>query len=235
MVLSLIYNHLNVILQARLLQDETTNNADNKEETTSDTNSSLTQTQIIRDTCIIYGSIFAFLFILFLILRPYYPTVYNIKKSYPKLQLLHRDNAADAAAAADESKSDDNKHGAEREGTENIDKHHQMAAVDENEYHTVDNDGSMHSTNHITPSSTLPDASPAPPQSTSKNKIANNTYGPISWMYKILDINDTDICEECGVDALTTIRLLDLGVKLSFVGVINSVRDFCLLYFLDMM
>ena len=54
-------------------------------------------------------------------------------------------------------------------------------------------------------------------------------------MYKILDINDTDICEECGVDALTTIRLLDLGVKLSFVGVINSVRDFCLLYFLDMM
>ena len=234
MVLSLIYNHLNDILQARLLQDETTNNADNKEETTtSDTNNSLTQTQIIRDTCIIYGSIFAFLFILFLILRPYYPTVYNIKKCYPKLQLLHRD-----AAAADESKSDDNKHahGAEREETENNDEHNQIAAVDENEYHTVDNDGSMHSTNYITPSSTLPDASPALPQSTSKNNnIANNTYGPISWMYKILDINDTDICEECGVDALTTIRLLDLGVKLSFVGVINSVRDFRLLYFLDVM
>ena len=226
MVLSLINNHLNVILQARQLQDETTNNADNKEETASDTNS-LTQTQIIRDTCIIYGSIFAFLFILFLILRPYYPTVYNIKKCYPKLQLLHRD-----AAAADESKSDNDKHGVEREETENNDEHHQIAAVDENEYHTVDNDGSMHSTNYITPSSTLPDASPALSQSTSKNNIiANNTYGPISWMYKILDINDTDICEECGVDALTTIRLLDLGVKLSFVGVINSVRDFRLLYF----
>ena len=160
MVLSLIYNHLNVILQARLLQDETTNNVDNKEVTTSDTNSSLTQTQIIRDTCIVYGSIFAFLFVLFLILRPYYPSVYNIKKCYPKLQLLHRDNAA----AADKSNiSDNNKHG-EREEKENNDKH-QIAAVDENEYHTVDNDGSMHSTNYITPSSTLPDASPALSQS----------------------------------------------------------------------
>ena len=65
------------------------------ESSSSSTTNTLTQTEIIQSTCLVYGSIFAVLFVLFLIVRPLYPTVYNVKKSYPRLQKLHRAVADD--------------------------------------------------------------------------------------------------------------------------------------------
>jgi hypothetical protein len=47
--------------------------------------SSLTDTEILRTTCKLYGSIFAILFILFLIVRNMKPEIFNIKKTYKDL------------------------------------------------------------------------------------------------------------------------------------------------------
>ena len=46
---------------------------------------SLTDTEILRTTCKLYGSIFAILFILFLIVRNMKPEVFNLKKTYKDL------------------------------------------------------------------------------------------------------------------------------------------------------
>ena len=85
-------------------------------ESSSSSTNTLTQTEIIQSTCLVYGSIFAVLFVLFLIVRPLYPAVYNVKKSYPRLQKLHR-----AAAEDDEGENE-------------------ITDVNENEYHDQDND-----------------------------------------------------------------------------------------------
>jgi len=184
---SFIYNNLQTI--TRLLQDED----DNSNNTTDDDNNSastITQTEMIRNACILYGSIFIALFILFIIVRPCYPKVYNIKKSYPKLQQLHRE----------EEERD-------REGGDRIDEH---------EYHTVDNDNNLPNINN--------DISSSPINNNNTEAVCNNSYGILSWIYKIYDVSYDSICDQCGVDAVTTIRLLEMGVKLSLVGVFNSVR-----------
>lgn len=45
----------------------------------------LTDTEILRTTCKLYGSIFAILFFLFLPARNMKPEVFNLKKTYPEL------------------------------------------------------------------------------------------------------------------------------------------------------
>ena len=45
----------------------------------------LTDTEILRTTCKLYGSIFAILFFLFLLVRNMKPEVFNLKKTYPEL------------------------------------------------------------------------------------------------------------------------------------------------------
>mmetsp|Transcript_22933 Transcript_22933/g.48365 ORF Transcript_22933/g.48365 Transcript_22933/m.48365 type:complete len:993 (-) Transcript_22933:374-3352(-) len=117
----------------RFLQDNSTN--DNG---TSD--NILTDTETIRNTCLIYGSIFAALFLVYLFVRSRYPQIYNPKKTYPVL--------------------------------------------------------------HV--------------------PIADDSFGFISWIYNIFEIDSEDIREQCGMDALSTIRILEMGVKLSLVGVFNS-------------
>ena len=188
---SFIYNNLQTI--TRLLQDEEDN---------SNTTSSVTQTEMIRNACILYGSIFIALFILFIIVRPCYPKIYNIKKSYPKLQLLHRAEEEDGEEMRGER-------GEER--------------IDENEYHTIDND------NNTLPN--INDDINSSPNNNTAEAVCNNSYGPISWIYKIYDTSYDSICDQCGVDAVTTIRLLEMGVKLSLVGVFNSVRSHLLFVF----
>ena len=114
----------------RLLQDETTSN--------------LTDTEIVKQTCRVYGSIFLVLFVLFLIVRPRYPRVYNLKKTYPSLY----------------------------------------------------------------------------------SPIADESFGVISWIWRVFHVTYDELAEHCGMDAMTTIRLLEFGVKLSLVGVFNSMYLF---------
>lgn len=99
-----------------------------------------TDTEIIKTTCKIYGSIFLVLFVIFLFVRRRYPRVYNIKKSFRKLN---------------------------------------------------------------TP-------------------VAEDAFGIISWIWKVFTVNYDDISEQCGMDAVTSIRLFEFGVKLSLVGILNS-------------
>lgn len=114
----------------RLLQ------ADNSTNTT--TTSS--QTELIKNTCKLYLSIFAALFIVFLLVRTRYPLVYNFKESFPAF----------------------------------------------------------------------------------RTPVADDSFGALSWMYKVFKVSDEDIREQCGMDAITTIRVLESGVKLSLVGIFNS-------------
>jgi hypothetical protein len=115
----------------RLLQ------ADNSTTTTAATSS---QTELIKNTCKLYLSIFAALFIVFLLVRHRYPRVYNFKESFPA-------------------------------------------------FHTP---------------------------------VADDFFGGFSWMYKVFTVSYDDIREQCGMDAMTTIRVLESGVKLSLVGIFNS-------------
>jgi len=123
----------------RLLQ--TSNNSTTINDDASSTATETTQTEILQTTCEIYFSIYAALFLLYLFLRPKLPHLYNIKRSYPKL------NTA----------------------------------------------------------------------------IAQESYGHVSWIWKVFHFNYDEIASQCGMDAVTTIRLLELGVKLSLVAVCNSV------------
>jgi hypothetical protein len=52
-----------------------------------------------------------------------------------------------------------------------------------------------------------------------KTPLAQETYGSISWMWKLLLlIPDSEMLEECGMDALCFTRVLEFGFKLSVVG-----------------
>eukprot|EP00986_Skeletonema_menzelii_P009241 scaffold4151_cov137-Skeletonema_menzelii.AAC.13 len=53
--------------------------------------------------------------------------------------------------------------------------------------------------------------------------IAQESYGHLTWIIKIFQFSYDEIASQCGMDAVTTIRLLELGVKLSFVAVVNSI------------
>eukprot|EP00574_Skeletonema_japonicum_P007718 CAMPEP_0201723402 /NCGR_PEP_ID=MMETSP0593-20130828/7476_1 /ASSEMBLY_ACC=CAM_ASM_000672 /TAXON_ID=267983 /ORGANISM="Skeletonema japonicum, Strain CCMP2506" /LENGTH=915 /DNA_ID=CAMNT_0048214515 /DNA_START=220 /DNA_END=2967 /DNA_ORIENTATION=+ len=44
-----------------------------------------------------------------------------------------------------------------------------------------------------------------------------------SWLFKIFQFSYDEIASQCGMDAVTTIRLSELGVKLSCVAVVNSI------------
>ena len=121
---------VDLLTSARFLQDEA-----------SPTSTPLTDTEIVKQTCRVYGSIFLVVFLLFLFLRPRYPRIYNIKKSFP----------------------------------------------------------SLHSS------------------------LADDSFGAISWIWKVFSVSYEELAEHCGMDAMATIRLLEFGVKVSLVGVLNSV------------
>ena len=100
----------------------------------------LTDTEIIRTTCKLYGSVFLALFVVFLVVRQAYPSVYNLKKTYEQLYI----------------------------------------------------------------------------------PLASQPYGMISWMWSVFVVQYDDIAEQCGMDAVTTIRMFEFGIKISFIAVLNS-------------
>ena len=55
-----------------------------------------------------------------------------------------------------------------------------------------------------------------------KCKLAANPYGFLSWIWGVFFISDHDLFEQCGLDALALVRILQFGIKLSFVGIFNS-------------
>jgi hypothetical protein len=55
-----------------------------------------------------------------------------------------------------------------------------------------------------------------------ETELANDQYGFISWMWKLSTIGDSEMLDECGMDALCFIRVLELGVKVSLFGSLNA-------------
>jgi hypothetical protein len=56
--------------------------------------------------------------------------------------------------------------------------------------------------------------------------LASRPFGMFSWMWSVFIVQYDDIAEQCGMDAVTTIRLFEFGAKISLVAVLNSVYLF---------
>jgi calcium permeable stress-gated cation channel len=54
------------------------------------------------------------------------------------------------------------------------------------------------------------------------NKLADTHYGFIDWAWNLWWISDDDFREACGMDALCFIRVLRFGLKISLLGMFNS-------------
>jgi hypothetical protein len=48
------------------------------------------------------------------------------------------------------------------------------------------------------------------------------TYGLISWAWKVFKVTDDELLDQCGMDALCFLRSLRVGAKLCFFGSLNS-------------
>jgi len=55
-----------------------------------------------------------------------------------------------------------------------------------------------------------------------RTPLATESYGRISWIWKIFHVSDEDIYTYCGMDAIVFLRFLRFGMKVSAVGIFNS-------------
>ena len=55
-----------------------------------------------------------------------------------------------------------------------------------------------------------------------KTDLADNQFGFISWMWKLFFISDNEFLNECGMDSLCFVRVLEFGLKLTLVGMCNA-------------
>lgn len=56
-----------------------------------------------------------------------------------------------------------------------------------------------------------------------KGKLSENHLGHIDWCWKVWFIGDDDFRHQCGLDALCFTRILQFGLRLSIMGIVNSV------------
>jgi TolA-binding protein len=52
--------------------------------------------------------------------------------------------------------------------------------------------------------------------------LAKKQYGFFGWMYQLYLLSDSELLDECGMDALCYTRVLELGVKLAAMGMVVS-------------
>ncbi|KAL7542895.1 hypothetical protein ACHAWF_007273 [Thalassiosira exigua] len=62
--------------------------------------------------------------------------------------------------------------------------------------------------------------------------LADDPFGRLSWTWRVFGASYDDIREQCGMDAVTTVRMLEFGAKASLVCVFNSTFLFCAYAFL---
>lgn len=56
--------------------------------------------------------------------------------------------------------------------------------------------------------------------------LAEKTHGPVRWIWCIFKHSDEEIFQYCGMDGIVLIRILRLGLKMSYVGIFNSIYLF---------
>ncbi len=52
--------------------------------------------------------------------------------------------------------------------------------------------------------------------------LSKDTYGLVTWIYKIFTYSDDDLFEHCGMSAIVYLRFLRLGCMIAAVGIFNS-------------
>lgn len=55
-----------------------------------------------------------------------------------------------------------------------------------------------------------------------KTPLASEHRGLFAWMWRVFGITDSEMLDECGMDALCFTRVLEFGIKLSCVGMLNA-------------
>jgi calcium permeable stress-gated cation channel len=53
--------------------------------------------------------------------------------------------------------------------------------------------------------------------------LAARRFGALNWILGVCKFSDRELCEQCGLDALVFIRILQLGFKISVMGCLNAV------------
>eukprot|EP00961_Rhodomonas_salina_P156553 2108043-Rhodomonas_salina.1 len=48
--------------------------------------------------------------------------------------------------------------------------------------------------------------------------LAERSYAPFAWIPGVIKVSDEELMEQCGFDAISYIRLLQLGAKLALMG-----------------
>jgi len=56
-----------------------------------------------------------------------------------------------------------------------------------------------------------------------KTNLAEDQHGFFSWAWKVWDISEAEFLQECGVDATCYLRILNIGFRLSLVGLFCSI------------
>jgi hypothetical protein len=54
-------------------------------------------------------------------------------------------------------------------------------------------------------------------------ELAQQDYGFLSWMWKVYGPTDEEILDQCGMDSLCFLRVIRFGLKVSSVGIFNSI------------
>jgi len=55
-----------------------------------------------------------------------------------------------------------------------------------------------------------------------KTPLANSQHGFVSWCWKLFQIDDHDIMDECGMDSLCFIRLCSMGYRITVTGMFTA-------------
>jgi calcium permeable stress-gated cation channel len=56
-----------------------------------------------------------------------------------------------------------------------------------------------------------------------KTPLAQDQFGYISWIWKVYSFSEDDLLDTIGLDALCFLRVLNMGFRLSCIGVCNSI------------
>ncbi|KAL7578677.1 hypothetical protein ACA910_009816 [Epithemia clementina (nom. ined.)] len=56
-----------------------------------------------------------------------------------------------------------------------------------------------------------------------KTYLSNDQYRFFSWLWRLYMVTDDEIMEECGMDAACFVRLIQMGYRLSMVGIFNTI------------
>jgi Late exocytosis, associated with Golgi transport len=56
-----------------------------------------------------------------------------------------------------------------------------------------------------------------------KTPLAEDQFGYFSWIWKVYSFKETELLESIALDALCFLRLMTMGLRLSFLGCLNSI------------